>query len=159
MCEIATLHGEDAINNKSNVLSFIIVLSRTEWNIFVASCWTFIIELLMCRKETPVVFYLHMLFPSPSWTRSTERSGILWLSSLKWWTEMPTQALKSCTGRHNFLWVCCLVVGYILYWLISVQSLFLYQNQSNNLSWLSFLRKTKLFKTFSKGMQYLLILG
>lgn len=49
---------------------------------------------------------LDLSFPlSPSWIRSTERSGILWLSSLKWWTEMPIQALKLCTGLHTFLWV------------------------------------------------------
>lgn len=49
---------------------------------------------------------LDLCFPlSPSWIRSTGRSGILWLSSWKWWTEMSIQAQKLCTGLHTFLWV------------------------------------------------------
>lgn len=81
-------------------------------------CTTHMFALYVYSKRATVKFTLcailsalplTLCFPlSPSWIQSTGRNGILWLSSLKWWTEMPVQALKLCTGPHNFLWVFCL---------------------------------------------------
>lgn len=93
----------------------------------------------LCSKKATVqlslgailsTFPLTCGFPlSPSWIQSTGRSGILWLSSLKWWTEMPLQALKLYIGLHNFLWVSpvyCFKGGGYLFCIMCVhQALFL----------------------------------
>lgn len=85
--------------------------THSERNAFITDLW-----LLKCVLFLPVCVQHRCSFNTlcyyyvcpalyPSWTQSTERSGMLWLSSLKSWTEMPVQGLKLCTGLHTFLWV------------------------------------------------------